>query len=52
MIVVDVLPSFSENEPGLPPKVQRLHVPRLPRAYRGLWNIQMIMILGVDRVPA
>lgn len=44
VIAVDVLPNFGENEPGMPPKVHRLHTRQMPRALRGLWAIQTIMI--------
>mgnify|MGYP003603227421 CR=1 FL=1 len=44
VIAVDVLPNFGVNRPGQQPTVPRLSARFMPRAYRDLWHIEMIMI--------
>ena len=44
VFAVDVLPDFSQNQPGQQPRVHGLQTPLLPRPARGLWHVQLIML--------
>lgn len=47
VIAVDVLPNFRLNEAGQPPVVLPLQPHRMPRAYRELWHMELIMIAAL-----
>ncbi len=44
VIAVDVLPNFYQNQPGEPPVVHPLNPPRLPKPFKELYNVLMIMM--------
>ncbi len=47
VIAVDVLPNFRLNEPGQEPVVPPLKPRRVPREYRQLWHVELIMIAAI-----
>jgi NTE family protein len=47
IIAVDVLPNFRLNQPGREPIVPPLKARRMPRAYRQLWHVELIMIAAI-----
>jgi NTE family protein len=47
IIAVDVLPNFRLNEPGAEILVPPLKPRRVPREYRQLWHIELIMIAAI-----
>jgi NTE family protein len=44
VIAVDVLPNFRLNEPGKDPVVPPLKTKKVPKAYRQLWHVELVMI--------
>ena len=44
VIAVDVLPNFRLNEPGQDPVVPPLKTRKVPKAYRQLWHVELVMI--------
>jgi NTE family protein len=44
IIAVDVLPNFHLNEPGQDPVVPPLKTKGMPKAYRQLWHVELVMI--------
>ncbi len=47
VIAVDVLPNFRLNEPGQELVVPPLKPRRVPREYRQLWHVELIMIAAI-----
>jgi NTE family protein len=44
IIAVDVLPNFRLNQPGQDPVVPPLKTKKVPKAYRQLWHVELVMI--------
>ena len=47
VIAVDVLPNFRLNEPGQDPIVPPLKTRKMPKAYRQLWHVELVMIAAL-----
>jgi NTE family protein len=47
VIAVDVLPNFRLNQPGQDPIVPPLKPKGMPKAYRQLWNVELVMIAAL-----
>jgi NTE family protein len=47
VIAVDVLPNFRVNEPGQDPIVPPLKTRKVPKAYRQLWHVELVMIAAL-----
>jgi NTE family protein len=47
VIAVDVLPNFSLNQPGQDPIVPPLKTRKVPKAYRQLWHVELVMIAAL-----
>jgi len=47
VIAVDVLPNFRLNEPGQDPVVPPLKTKKMPKAYRQLWHVELVMIAAL-----
>jgi NTE family protein len=47
VIAVDVLPNFRLNEPGQDPIVPPLKTKKVPKAYRQLWHVELVMIAAL-----
>ncbi len=47
IIAVDVLPNFRLNEPGQEPIVPPLKPRGMPKAYRQLWHVELVMIAAL-----
>jgi len=47
IIAVDVLPHFHLNEPGQEPIVPPLKPKGMPKAYRQLWHVELVMIAAL-----
>lgn len=47
VIAVDVLPNFRVNQPGQDPIVPPLKPKGMPKAYRQLWNVELVMIAAL-----
>lgn len=47
VIAVDVLPNFRLNEPGQAPIVPPLKPRGMPKAYRQLWHVELVMIAAL-----
>ena len=47
IIAVDVLPHFRLNEPGQDPIVPPLKPKGMPKAYRQLWHVELVMIAAL-----
>ena len=47
VIAVDVLPNFRLNEPGQDPVVPPLKTKKVPKAYRQLWHVELVMIAAL-----
>jgi NTE family protein len=47
VIAVDVLPNFRLNEPGREPIVPPLKPRGVPKAYRQLWHVELVMIAAL-----
>jgi NTE family protein len=47
IIAVDVLPNFRLNEPGQDPVVPPLKTRKVPKAYRQLWHVELVMIAAL-----
>ena len=47
VIAVDVLPNFSLNQPGQDPVVPPLKTKKVPKAYRQLWHVELVMIAAL-----
>ena len=47
VIAVDVLPNFRVNEPGQDPIVPPIKTRKMPKAYRQLWHIELVMIAAL-----
>jgi NTE family protein len=47
VIAVDVLPNFRLNEPGKDPIVPPLKTKKMPKAYRQLWHVELVMIAAL-----
>ena len=47
IIAVDVLPNFRLNEPGQEPLVPPLKAKGMPKAYRQLWHVELVMIAAL-----
>ena len=47
VIAVDVLPNFRLNQPGQEPIVPPLKPKGMPKAYRQLWNVELVMIAAL-----
>ena len=47
VIAVDVLPNFRLNEPGQEPIVPPLKPKGMPKAYRQLWHVELVMIAAL-----
>jgi NTE family protein len=47
VIAVDVLPNFRLNEPGKDPVVPPLKTRKMPKAYRQLWHVELVMIAAL-----
>jgi predicted acylesterase/phospholipase RssA len=47
VIAVDVLPNFRLNEPGKDPVVPPLKTKKVPKAYRQLWHVELVMIAAL-----
>jgi len=47
IIAVDVLPHFHLNEPGQDPIVPPLKPKGMPKAYRQLWHVELVMIAAL-----
>jgi NTE family protein len=47
IIAVDVLPNFRLNEPGQDPIVPPLKPRGMPKAYRQLWHVELVMIAAL-----
>ncbi len=47
IIAVDVLPNFRMNEPGQEPIVPPLKPRGMPKAYRQLWHVELVMIAAL-----
>ncbi|HTP10582.1 MAG TPA: patatin-like phospholipase family protein [Anaerolineae bacterium] len=47
VIAVDVLPNFRLNEPGQDPIVPPLKPKGMPKSYRQLWHVELVMIAAL-----
>jgi NTE family protein len=47
VIAVDVLPNFRLNQPGQDPIVPPLKTKKVPKAYRQLWHVELVMIAAL-----
>jgi NTE family protein len=47
VIAVDVLPNFRLNQPGQDPVVPPLKAKGMPKAYRQLWHVELVMIAAL-----
>ncbi len=47
VIAVDVLPNFRLNQPGQEPIVPPLKAKGVPKAYRQLWHVELVMIAAL-----
>jgi len=47
IIAVDVLPNFRLNQPGQEPIVPPLKPKGMPKAYRQLWHVELVMIAAL-----
>jgi NTE family protein len=47
VIAVDVLPNFRLNQPGQDPVVPPLKTRKVPKAYRQLWHVELVMIAAL-----
>jgi NTE family protein len=47
VIAVDVLPNFRLNQPGQDPVVPPLKTKKVPKAYRELWHVELVMIAAL-----
>jgi NTE family protein len=47
VIAVDVLPNFRLNQPGQDPVVPPLKTKKVPKAYRQLWHVELVMIAAL-----
>jgi NTE family protein len=47
VIAVDVLPNFRLNKPGQEPIVPPLKPKGMPKAYRQLWHVELVMIAAL-----
>jgi NTE family protein len=47
IIAVDVLPNFRVNQPGQDPIVPPLKTKKVPKAYRQLWHVELVMIAAL-----
>jgi NTE family protein len=47
VIAVDVLPNFRLNQPGQDPIVPPLKTRKVPKAYRQLWHVELVMIAAL-----